>query len=300
MDKRPVEVPREHRVRMDLEQLDDGLGRAFARFLELYAVSGGHRHYGFNVRGDPRNYQGPLIWTEGDCQFRLALSLEEQFPGMVHVEVPLAKYTIHDYEPKIDARQFIDIVVSDLSSFDVERDVFAKRPHDLFVEVKYVGHGTGTWAAVGRRTISGGVKSDLERLKKNLDRCRCRAAALLLIDDNSYLEEAAGKGLPWDPRVRPLLASPTQLARAAAAKERGVALPAGCPKCGSPRVAAILWGMPPPDWEAAAERHEVAIGGCVMIGDGLDATFRCLDCQFVDAPEFDPDSYAKASDSATD
>lgn len=73
---------------------------------------------------------------------------------MVHVEVPLAKYTVNDYNPEQDRRQFIDIVVSDLSEFDAERDVFAARPHDLFVEVKYVGHSAlrGQWAGVRQPT----------------------------------------------------------------------------------------------------------------------------------------------------
>lgn len=176
--------------------------------------------------------------------------------------------------------------MSDLSGFDVERDVFAERPHDLFVEVKYVGRGTA-FAAVGRRTIRDGVRSDLERLKRNLDRKWCRAAALLLIDDNSYLEGPAGEGLPWDRQVRPLLASPTQIARQAAAGKLRVALPQFCPRCGSPRVAPMMYGLPPPEAEQAAARHEIICGGCEQLGYDLDPTFECLDCSFTDT-RFDP------------
>jgi hypothetical protein len=273
------------RVSVSLDALQAGLTQAYVQFLKLYAEKGGHRYYGFADHGDPRNYQGPLIWSEGDCQFRFALALEHQFPGLVHVEVPLAKYTVQDYDPAKDQRQFIDIVVSDLSTFDIERDVFAARPHDLFVEVKYVGHSAlrGQWAFDSRRKIADGVKSDLERLHRNMDLGRCRAAALLLIDDDSHLDDEAhpqgpaGRGLPWTPKVTPLLASPTQLARREAARSLRVTLPAFCPTCGSPRVAAIMWGMPTPETDLAASKAEVALAGCDPLGDGSDPAYRCLD-----------------------
>ena len=51
---------------------------------------------------------------------------------------------------------------------------------------------------------------------------RCRAAALVLIDDNSLLESTAGTGLPWSPQVRPLVASPIQLARRTHILERSM------------------------------------------------------------------------------
>ncbi len=176
------------------------------------------------------------------------------------------------------------MVVSDLSGFDAERDVFAARPHDLFVEVKYVGHGGGQFAFVGKRTIKSYLQSDLERLQQNLDRKRCRAAALLLVDDNSYLDALArtGEKLAWRTSIRPLLASPAQLARLAAARKVRVALPPFCPDCGSPRLASFVWGMPTPELEAAASRDEVICGGCEPLGNGLDPTFGCLDCTFIE------------------
>ena len=141
---------------------------------------------------------------------------------------------------------FIDIVVSDLSGFDHERDDFAKRPHDLFVEVKYVGHGT-SYAAVGKKTISEGVKKDLKSLRRNLKLKRCRAAAMLIVDDANNVEGPAGQKLPWSPTIRPLLANPTQLERRKWAKQLGVTPSLSCPTCGSPRVAPILWGYPAPE-----------------------------------------------------
>jgi len=101
---------------------------------------------------------------------------------------------------------------------------------------------------------------------------------MLLVDDNSYLEGPAGQGIPWSPSVRPLLASPTQLARLKAAKSLRVSLPISCPHCGSPRVAPILWGMPLREAEEAAARNELVCGGCEMFGEGRDPTHECLDC----------------------
>ena len=265
-------------VKTKLEQLNEGLTRAFRAFTAQYSELGGHRFHGFTEHGDPRNYQGPLIWSEGDCQFRLALALEKEFPGMVHLEVPIAKFTVANYDPEVDKPQFVDIVVSDLSQFNPKRDVFAERPHDLFIEVKYAGHSGKKWRFVGERTIRSGVRSDLERLQRNLDLGRCRAAAMLIVDDNSYLESVAGTGMTWSPQVRALLASPTQLARRNLARSWRVALPECCGNCGSPRIAAVLIGLPSPEMESARSRQEVIIGGCETLGRGLDPTYGCLDC----------------------
>lgn len=116
-------------------------------------------------------------------------------------------------------------------------------------------------------------------------RGRCRAAALLLVDDNSYLEALAREGhkLPWHPSVRPLLASPAHLNRRRRARELRVAVAPFCPACGSPRVAAYLWGTPTAELEDAAQRSEVIIGGCEIHGGGLDPAFACLDCHALES-----------------
>jgi hypothetical protein len=273
-------------VPLSLDEIEAGVSLAFDEFLAAYAEDGGHRHRGFLGADNPRTYKLPLLWTEGDCQWRFALALEKQFPEMVHLEMPLAGYTVRDFDRRLDARQFIDIVVSDLSDFDPESMDFAERQHDVFIEVKYVGHGT-SFVAVGKRTISQGVRGDLERLKRNLEKKRCRRAAMLLIDDANHVEGDPGKGLPWSPAIRPLLANPTQLKRRRWAQELGVTLPPSCPGCGSPRVAAILWGLPGPVLEPAFRDHELFSGGCEVLGHDLDPPYRCLDCDFMER-RFDP------------
>lgn len=263
---------------LDAAAIEDGLARAFERFLTAYSSEGGHRFPGFVSYKSPSNYQGPLIWSEGDAQFRLALELETEFPGMVHIEAPRARYT----DPDLRERAFIDIVVTDLSAFRAGTDVFAEHQHELFVEVKYVGHQSA-YRAAGQRTIRDGVRADLLRLQSLVERKKCKAAAMLVVDDNSYVDSPAGQDLPWSPLVQPLLASPTQLGRLAFAKRIGVALPSACPSCGSPRIAPVQWGEPPPDIEAAAARYELVLGGCEPLGRGLDPTFSCLDCGQTDS-----------------
>jgi hypothetical protein len=278
-------------VPLRLDQIDAGISAAFDEFLAAYAENGGHLHAGFLGLDNPRTYKGPLLWTEGDCQWRFALALEKQFPGMVHLEMPLARYTVRDFDPKQDARQFIDIVVSDLSDFDPETMDFAERQHDVFIEVKYVGHGTG-FVAVGKRTISQGVRSDLERLKRNLvEKERCKRAAMLVVDDANHVEAEPGKGLPWSPAI-PLLANPTALRRRARAKDLGVTLPPACPACGSPRVAAILWGEPDFELGPAFESHELVSGGCEVFGN--DPRYECLDCgSWEQRPDWGRHRYAR-------
>lgn len=54
-----------------------------------------------------------------------------------------------------------------------------------------------------------------------------------------------------------------------------------CPRCESTRVVPIAFGYPSPEMIRAAEREEIAIGGCVISDD--DPKLACLDCgmQFV-------------------
>lgn len=49
-----------------------------------------------------------------------------------------------------------------------------------------------------------------------------------------------------------------------------------CPECGSTEVIPIVYGMPDWDLHLASERGEVAIGGCIVIGD--DPTHQCRAC----------------------
>ena len=55
--------------------------------------------------------------------------------------------------------------------------------------------------------------------------------------------------------------------------------PDGCPKCGSEKVAGILYGLP--SFDEGLERRlnagEVVLGGCTITDD--DPLWHCLDCQ---------------------
>ncbi len=55
--------------------------------------------------------------------------------------------------------------------------------------------------------------------------------------------------------------------------------PKTCPKCGSAKVAAILYGLPVfnDDLERAIDAGEIALGGCCIMGD--DPLWRCLECK---------------------
>lgn len=56
--------------------------------------------------------------------------------------------------------------------------------------------------------------------------------------------------------------------------------PDACPKCGSERVAHILYGLPDFDPGEELERQldagEVVLGGCMVSGD--DFACRCVEC----------------------
>ena len=48
-----------------------------------------------------------------------------------------------------------------------------------------------------------------------------------------------------------------------------------CPACGG-KLIPILYGLPDPEGFAAAERGEIALGGCTVMGD--DPQLRCFTC----------------------
>lgn len=52
--------------------------------------------------------------------------------------------------------------------------------------------------------------------------------------------------------------------------------PASCPRCGSTDTIPIAYGLPGPELMEAAERGEVAIGGCIV--SGSQPTHECRGC----------------------
>ena len=62
----------------------------------------------------------------------------------------------------------------------------------------------------------------------------------------------------------------------------------GCPECGSTEVIPIVYGMPGLDLMQAADRGEVALGGCVIV-EGFDPTHSCRVC----GHEFQPPARAQ-------
>lgn len=55
--------------------------------------------------------------------------------------------------------------------------------------------------------------------------------------------------------------------------------PDKCPKCGSTRVAKIVYGLPvfPDQLNAAILAGRKVLGGCCITGD--DPAWKCLDCK---------------------
>jgi hypothetical protein len=51
-----------------------------------------------------------------------------------------------------------------------------------------------------------------------------------------------------------------------------------CPECEG-ALLRIVFGYPTPETSEAARRGEFALGGCVMWGDGRDATHVCTTCE---------------------
>lgn len=50
-----------------------------------------------------------------------------------------------------------------------------------------------------------------------------------------------------------------------------------CPKCGA-KALPVVYGLPTPAMRAAADRGEVALGGCTLPPDEEMWRFQCTDC----------------------
>ena len=53
-----------------------------------------------------------------------------------------------------------------------------------------------------------------------------------------------------------------------------------CPKCGSIKIAEILYGMPTfsEELQTAMDKGQVVLGGCCIRDD--DPSWRCVECNF--------------------
>ena len=53
-----------------------------------------------------------------------------------------------------------------------------------------------------------------------------------------------------------------------------------CPECGSGSTIPIVYGYPGADLVQQVERGEIALGGCVVTGEGSDPNRRCRACDW--------------------
>jgi hypothetical protein len=202
------------------QTIQKALHEAFDRFLAVYAERGGHRYHGWVDYDDPANYLGPTFWTEHDCVYRLALELERDFAGYVHLEMPVARSTFADFDSADGPRQRIDLVVSDLGDFvesDTSHQRFTTHEHDLFAEAKLFPAGCSKrWRADHVRKIPD-VAADATRLARHIEKGHCRVAAILVVDDDNLFEDHRHE-LAWPEGVELLVASPRELVRRRAAR----------------------------------------------------------------------------------
>ncbi len=66
---------------------------------------------------DEANFLGPRIWSERNCDLRMCLELEKEWPGAVHQEFAISKSSRADFDPVTEKASRVDVAVSDLSGF---------------------------------------------------------------------------------------------------------------------------------------------------------------------------------------
>jgi hypothetical protein len=112
------------------------------------------------------------------------------------------------FDPEIDRRQSVDITVTipGLFARDLSQRRFRNLRHDLFVEVEWLkkGRWLNTDQLVKRCSR---IQQDLINLQRSIDSGRCEFAAMLIVDDEGFLD-FHGDLLRWPPDVVPLIVSP--------------------------------------------------------------------------------------------
>ena len=170
---------------------DDGVRdrvmNAFDRLVAGYARWGGYRYHGWTSYEDPKNYLGPVIWSERDCDLRFAMELEREFPERVHMEFAIAKYTRADYDPTKEAKQRVDLAVSDLSAFGEDDESYGRfrgKRHQAFFEVKWFLNGFGDNRDARNRLAA--IPAYRDKLAHHAELDRCAVAGMLIVDDEDY------------------------------------------------------------------------------------------------------------------
>jgi hypothetical protein len=208
---------------------------AYGALLQRYASWGGHSFPGWDFEGASDNYLGPTVWSEGDCAFRFALELEPLFPEMVHLEFPLARWTLPTAVSQRLAPtgrlapRYVDIAISDHRGFPLEGDrdrAFKEWPHLAFIEVKQMkrqAHGPFRFD-LHKRVAS--ANQDAKRLRDMQEphhhggQPLCKVAGILIFDDGDYLLDERCPKLSIPEEVEALIVSPSALRDADIAESR--------------------------------------------------------------------------------
>ena len=140
---------------------------------------------------------------------------------MIHLELAVARWSFADYDKALDKKEFVDLVVSDLHDFqedETSHKRFSTHPHELFVEGKLFPAGSSRiWRHAHVRKVPS-VSADAARLARHIERGHCKAAAVLVVDDDGLFESEIDL-TTWPASVKLLLASPAELER------RGISAP---------------------------------------------------------------------------
>lgn len=186
----------------------EGLRSAYLNLLRGYRNWGGFGYHGWTEKKDPDSYYGPAIWSRQDCVFRFGKALEREFPERVHLDLKISKATTGTFDSTVDRRQTVDIAVTipGLYSREMSQRRFKGLRHDLFVEVEWLKKGRWLNAdQLVKRCAN--VQQDLIDLQRSIDRGRCEFAAMVIVDDEGFLD-FHGDLLKWPPDVIPLIISP--------------------------------------------------------------------------------------------
>jgi hypothetical protein len=190
---------------------------AFTLLRADYVSQGSWKYPGQRDADEGWGWIGPYAWSEADYQHRFASLLEEEFPGAVHLEMPINERMRSDLYPlppgvKRRSPQYIDIVISNLAFLaDMEQTAeaagatFRKHQHEAFIEVKWYWQAAARWTGNDRKRFLADVRSDLNRLHVHLQRGRCCVAAMLVVDDRgTFLPQLPGDAVPAGVMLLPL------------------------------------------------------------------------------------------------
>lgn len=150
------------------------------------------------------------FWTEADIVHVLTNICAEEFnkDGSVHNEAPVDHMFFENCEKS--ERYYVDIDIIDPDSYKNGEEL-RQKPHDIFAEIKFISKGMWRRDIKKRIDKEGLIPKDCQKLKRQIEKGRCKLGYVCIIDDepDEVKKVSNGKSLhdlakKWEKKFNPV------------------------------------------------------------------------------------------------